>query len=125
MIEMSLLHLLAVSSLGGSPTPLVSCVYDRLYRAQIILNGHRVYNPYIQLYVGDLVFVINYSQAESCFVKETSSRLSRPSVHKIAMNNLHPNAFDFTVRSDTPQYLEVDELTSSFSVLFEPSRWGL
>jgi hypothetical protein len=100
-------------------------VYDRVYRAQIILNGHRVYNPYIQLYVGDLVFVINYCQAESCSVRETTSYLSRLSKHKIAKHTLHPNAFDFTISFDTPQYLEVDELTLSFSVLFEPSRWGL
>ena len=125
MIEMSLLHLLAVSSLDGSSTPTVSCVYDRVYRAQIILNGHRVYNPYIQLYVGDLVFVINYGQAGSCSIRETASRMSRLSGRKVAKHNLHPNAFDFRIESDTPQYLEVDELTSSFSVLFEPSRWGL
>lgn len=125
MIEMSLLHLLAVCCLGGLSTSPVARVHDRVYQAQIILNGYRVYNPYTQLYAGDLVFVINYSQTESCAAAETVLCPSKPSMHKIAKHNLHPNAFDFKVRGDTPQYLEVDELTSSFSVLFEPSRWGL
>lgn len=81
-------------------------------------------NPYTQLYVGDRVFVINYGRTCNGLVDRGNSRFFSLSTRRRAEHNLHPDAFDFGVRADIPEYLEVDELTSSLSVLFEPTEWG-
>jgi ribosomal protein S4 len=123
MIEMSLLHLLAVSYLNGSS--LIAQAYQCIRHTFVVVNGRRVHNPYTQLYVGDLLFVINYGRTRNALTDGVGAHLSDLPTYVGAKHSLHPNAFDFGARVDTPGYLEVDELTSSLSVIFEPSRWGL
>jgi len=87
--------------------------------ASIYVNGQRSFNPYKQLYQGDVVFVNDFKidlgtsqlNLRSCVLTDKTLKLG-----------LHPRTCVYTHLQDTPTFVEVDELTSSFLVLVEPQR---
>ncbi len=86
------------------------------------MNGQRSYNPYTQLYGGDLVFIANLVKNVKA-VPHTKGFSSYTG--GVSGLNFHSSTYLSITNGNSPEYLEVDELTSAFLVLFEPQRWGM
>jgi len=111
-VELSLLHVIFCSGLGqqGEPTSMTRAGFF-IAGGFAYLNGRRQWCPYTQLYQGDVLFV-----------HPSSPRHAPTPQMRTRLGSYTPGA---SMPSDNPVYLEVDELTSSCVVLFEPQRWGL
>lgn len=113
-VELSLLHIVFCSKLGehGESASMIRASFF-VAGGFAYLNGRRQWCPYVQLYQGDVLFL----HAPACIIRP-------PHTHRTG-TSLDFCASGVIESYDNPIHLEVDELTSSCVVLFEPQRWGL
>lgn len=116
-VELSLLHVAMCSKLSGLSSVTEACGF--LAKAYSCVNGSRASNPYMQLYQGDVVSLLASFKSARMDLRAFGSRAETAPMAKLS---LHVKAPSILSNEDTPAYLEVDELTSSCIVLFEPQK---
>jgi hypothetical protein len=114
-VELSLLH--TVISSGLSPLSSSLAVHVCLAQTPIFVNGRRTYNPYMQLYLGDIVSINVFFSGVDVSVSKQDPRRRLATLAKVGT---HSWAAPLYPARENPAHLEVDELTASCVILFEP-----
>lgn len=93
--------------------------WEQIYQGFWLLNGTAVYNPFIQLYRGDVIIATKTPIQTLPITKKMRWSLTRK-WQLWGLDNIW-NKFQYTA---TPWYLEVDELTKSITLLNEPFKFS-
>jgi len=102
-IELSVLHVLSVSKLALAPS--VGLGYGAFSEAMVYVNGLRAYNPYLQLYQGDVMLI-----SDTTFRSNVSENLAfegvrgREATLPHPTPSLHLTAYSVSLGQDSPSF---------------------
>jgi hypothetical protein len=116
-IELSVLHVIRASQfILGLSLGQLQVLLDKVC---VYINGIQVYNPYAQIYLGDVLFINMFSISVANF--QNNAYLNDVKLKSaVSKLQLHSNFFGLKFTSDNPSYFEIDELTSTLVLLNEP-----
>lgn len=114
-IALSAFFLLKQASLINNPFLLKGLNFKAIQTSAWVLNGTYMLNPLVQIYPGDILTTptLNYD------VTELSTRTKWAQVRFFRRWKLHQRKLNIL---STPSYLEVDELTQTVVLLFNPTK---